>query len=62
MSEQGTWLAIALICAVAGVLFVLQMVQEHLWKDDIERDRLKKEEMDQALLTLARNQARPPAD
>ena len=62
MSEQGTWLAIALICAVAGVLFVLQMVQEHLWKDDIERDRLKKEEMDQALLTLARNQARPPAE
>ena len=37
MTIEWIWLSIAILCAVAGVLYVTQMLDERKWARDAER-------------------------
>lgn len=56
--DPGFLMVCAAALIIGGVLFVQGRIDEHRWKDDIERDRIKRERMEQALL----QGARPPAE
>ena len=58
MSDTGVIYALLSLCGVALVLFVQAELDERRWRPDIERDRLKREALEQALL----RQAPPPAE